>query len=285
MDQGGGGMEKIIQALNEQLKTLVKGMQKQSEMLFDALAPIKKLPELIQIQTKAVQNALSDNIRAQVLIAIANQKGTLASKDIQIQEELQQVNRIEEKLKRTVSKIHDEKRGYLRKIDQETNSSVDLLDAPVMNLTRKFFMSAIHLPMAEQVIPTLQLANGVGLGSRECRKLAFDKAFQKIRYGLGFYKELLAEARERAAALAHLEVKESLEIKAPVIAVEYEIDGQLQRQFFFAPTANNEGDLIGRAAWMEKYLNNPSQFYGDALTENLRFEELGPEQLHANFCS
>lgn len=277
-------MENIVKALGEQIQAIGRSIQKQSELLFDALAPLKKLPELLQIQTKAVQESMSDNIRAQILVAIANQKGTLASKDIQIKEELQQVSRIEGKLKKTVDKIHQEKRGYLAKIAQETESSVDQLDAPVLNLTRRVFMSAIHLPMAEAIIPNMQLATGVGIGSSECRRLVFDKINQDVVNGLNFYRELVRDARQKAAELAHRDVELPEEFDVPLLAVEYEENGQVKRKIFAGPTVTPEGEISEQIPWFREHIVDEDALWRSALKPAAKGDSYTADQILNQFC-
>lgn len=274
-------MEQVVKALNKLMETLEKGLREQTKKLFDALAPLKKLPELIQSQMTTMVQGFSDTVKSHVLVAIAQQKGVIGAKEHQIKEELGIINQIRDRCEKSISRIRERNQSTIEKIRKSAADTVTQMDGPVFDLAERYFTESVFKPYSEHVVPDWQLLANAGEGSGNCRNIIFETNLREVIDRLENYIAELEDLQKRASELAHPgDIPDDMVV--PVCLVEYGDETQTERQFWFAPVRNAsaEDQVSSGLIWLEDEVTDlPDTFTESMQTVRLKQSRFGPSDI------
>jgi hypothetical protein len=240
--------EPVVKAIGTLQTTLGRLQEQQTKVLLDSMAPLKNLPQITETQTRQLLEAAYDGVRAQVLVAIAQQSGQLGAKESQINEELQEIKELQEAAEERAHALSDSMHRQLDEISETTRELVDQMDKPVLDLGRKVFSESVFLPYTEQVVPHWRLQVAVGQGSREVRRLSFNQGYKGVVSRVNHY---LSEVDKLQDLARDLRVDQDLpdEIGIPICIVQYRDEEALKDKIYIAPKLVNENKVTSSLHW------------------------------------
>jgi len=183
--------EQLIHALTKQMETLKKFLE---SMMSRFMAPIteyvKKLPGLVQEQTKFVQKGFSDQIIYNLLIQIntINTKINKASKLKKIESK-----RIDEKkkyLKIQVDDLLEKLEAISNKLDEELNNRVKKLDKYALDFLDRSYNNEVKNYLSEFEIPALEKIKTEEEAILSARVDAIEEIVSNINAKISQIKEL-----------------------------------------------------------------------------------------------
>jgi len=272
--------EQTVKAINRLDSSLSSMMKEQNKSLQNTISPLKELPSMMQSQTQSFVNSMSDNIRAQILVAMAQEKGKLSGSEKLVTEELSEIDRITIALEKKISRIKNEKAQMLHEIESDTYKTIESFDAPVFNLTRKTFRENIHVPIQNSIAPTFNINRAIGSSSAENRTNWFKKIHTELDKGLKNYAKLLDESSEKASSLAY-KTGNLQDTNIPIICIEYEENGEQKQEFIIAPKLNEEHETVSQLGWLKDKIESMEQFLNQAFVETYDISSISPHQLLA----
>ena len=260
--------EQVVQAINSLQKSLGRINEEQTRALIKILAPLSQLPQIAETQARESVEAAYDVVRAQVLIAIAQQKGQLGARESQINEELREVERLRKAAEKRAEVLRENLKRQLEEISVNTAQLVEQMDRPVMDLGRRVFTEAVFLPYTEHVIPHWSLQVGVGIGSQEVRRLTLEHGYNEIRTRVEQY---LTEVEELQAITNRLSSHKELpaDLSVPICLVTYEEEGMEREHVYLAPAVGTEGEIVhSPLVWLHNMIkDNINKFRGHLLSQ------------------
>lgn len=227
-------MQQVVRAIGELTKALTKIIREQAKMIFDALAPVKKLPELIGLQTKTLQEGIYDSVQAQILIAIAQQKGRVASLENRIKEELAQVEKIEALTRKKVEDVRATTEKPILQLDRDVQTTVHELDGPVLDLGQVTYPEVVHQPYAWEIAPRWQLSAQLGEASMQRRGRILEQDLGGIVQRVKAYRNDCERLKKQAKDLVY-DGRLPDRLHLPLCAVLYEEKGKLCSRLVVAP--------------------------------------------------
>ena len=226
--------ESLIRVIENCKNTVVGTIQQQMQQLISVLSPLAKLPQLVDTAIKNMMSGFGDNIRAQMLIAIAEQRGKVGSHENQIREELQQVEKVRERISQRAEEVEYESVKELDKLDKSCAHSVNQLDGPVLDLARKVFPQNIGGPLSDTIVPFWSLLTGLGKGSAASRSTALEDNISDFNSRLTDLKKEMSAIRAKTESYRHSRKCEDIEI--PYLVFEVEHAGKTEQKIILCPT-------------------------------------------------
>ena len=270
--------EQTVKAINRLDSSLSSMMKEQNKSLQSSIAPLKELPSMMQSQTESFVNSMSDNIRAQILVAMAQEKGKLSGSEQLVKEELSEIDQITLALEKKIHRIKNEKAQMLHEIEADAYKTIESFDASIFNLTRKTFRENIHLQMQNRIAPTFKMNKAIGSSSAENRTNWFNKIHSELDNGLNNYAKLLDESSEKASSLAY-KTDDLKDTNVPIICIEYEEDGKRIEELIIAPQLNAQQETVSQLDWLKDKIDSFDQFFNHAFVEKYDISSISPDQL------
>lgn len=266
--------EQTVGAIKNLNSSLTEVARAQTKELIKTLAPVKELPSLVETQTKSLLDSMSDNTSAQILIAIAQEKGKLSGGEKLVEEELMQIDRISSELDKKMHSIKQEKSKMMQDIEKDVYNSIDAMDASILNLTRKNFYQSVHLPMQKNVLPSYEENVRVASHSTSNRESWFKGLHEQLSQKLNNYASLLDESSEKASSLAYESKKLEETIAVPIVLVEEQEDETTNKQLFIAPDISSDGTISSQIPWLEEKLEDKELFMANAFRQTIELDAL-----------
>ena len=242
--------EPVVRAIHALEKAIGRMNKEQTKAMADMNAPLSRLPEISETQTRQTIEAVYDGVKAQVLVAIAQQRGLLGARESQISEELEEVDRLRRSAEAQTQAMQDKMLPQLEEISENARQMVEQLDRPVMDLGRRVFTESVFLPYTEKVVPHWRLQVGVGIGSQQMRKMTFERGYKRIERRVEDYLQEVEELQATAEDLAYdLDLPELMKI--PLCVVSYEEGGKGQAVIYVAPALDsNKKTVVSALPWL-----------------------------------
>lgn len=239
-------MEQVVEALRRVIRAMNEGFEKQTSILIGYLEPIRDLPRIIGEVRKDMIRGLSDVAKAQVMVAIAEQKGKHDARQELIQLEQEQLAALAVRLEEEQERIQESAEKKASRVDADLHASIEEMDGPLLDLGREFFPALIFGPYATDLVPGWQLLASVRHGTTIGRNLILGHDLEQLKQRVERYEEHCRTLREQVQTLAsQRENAADAELLIPVLLVETRRRERSESHVdvFIAPDTNSSGHL------------------------------------------
>ncbi|MEX0321480.1 MAG: hypothetical protein AB3N63_04935 [Puniceicoccaceae bacterium] len=232
-------MEQVVNAINRAASDIMSAVRSGFSNLQSAIEPIRQLPSLIHAQIESTTRGFHDSIRAQILIAIAQEKGRIGAQEQQIKEELIDVDEVRHKLNRDVQALEDDTRKSINEIERSAVDQVMELDGVVIGLQNYAYKDAIGDPVASEIAPFWTLSTALGKGSAASRGILFNNETARLADQADSIIQQCAEIEDKARGFQNEGILPE-DIEVPFLIVEYEEAGSAKKELYVMPCGRDK---------------------------------------------
>lgn len=239
-------MEQVVEALRRVVRVISEGFEKQTSVLIKYLEPIRDLPRIIGEVRKDMVRGFSDVAKAQVMVAIAEQKGRYDARQELMQLEQEQISALAARLEEERERIHESAEKDASDVDADLHTHIEQMDGPLLDLGRELFPVLVHRPYSTDLVPGWQLLSSVRRGTAIGRNLILEHDLQRFECHVERYEEHCRTLREQADVLScPSESVADTDVLIPVLFVEkQQREGSTKDvDIIVAPEVDGEGHL------------------------------------------
>ncbi|QZA89019.1 hypothetical protein K0C01_02310 [Salinarchaeum sp. IM2453] len=221
--------------LQEYQKQILQTLSNILEAIESLHGTVKKIPEVIEKGTEAIQNAIDDNTQAQAELKLMEHMMEVQSVEPQIEAEREQLSSEKTELEETLEQIENRYQRKHDELDEKAQQRVRNLGSHIFEINEQEFEDGIEDPFTQQVTDTWDLLQSHNETVRKERNEQLRETAQSVAEDINNYVKRKEDILNKIDKHRFDPDSSPIDVDTPeplqlcYYVVEYEIDGVTER--------------------------------------------------------